>query len=135
MAAWRSRSKRGLAPSQEVRRPLPQWEARRRRAARRHRAARRRPPWPRSPLSAPSAPHGPPCCPLPGLAAAPAAWRAAAWGRGRDPPATVRGRPQGGRRPCDVAARPTHVSLLPQLWRDPPASSLGRKHGPTLLNE
>eukprot|EP00964_Phaeocystis_antarctica_P001524 scaffold810_cov49-Phaeocystis_antarctica.AAC.2 len=75
-----------------------QWAPRRQRAAR-----RRRPPWPLSQPSAPSAPRGPPCCPRPGLAAAPAAWRAAAWGRARDRPATVRGRPQVGRRPCDLA--------------------------------
>eukprot|EP00964_Phaeocystis_antarctica_P031681 scaffold17914_cov62-Phaeocystis_antarctica.AAC.1 len=91
-----------------------QWSARRRRAARRQRP--RWPPWPRSLPSAPSAPRGPPCCPLPGLAAAPAAWRVAAWGRGRGRRATARGRPQGGRRPCEDARSHT-------------ASSLGRKGG------
>eukprot|EP00964_Phaeocystis_antarctica_P123245 scaffold86895_cov39-Phaeocystis_antarctica.AAC.1 len=89
-----------------------QWGARRRRSAR-----RRRPPWPCSLPSVPSAPRGPPCCKHPGLAAAPAAWRAAAWGRARDRPATVRGRPPRGRRPCDVAnapgSRPTHAA---QVW-------------------
>eukprot|EP00964_Phaeocystis_antarctica_P144481 scaffold110270_cov62-Phaeocystis_antarctica.AAC.4 len=74
MAAWHSRSKRGSAPAtrSKARRPRLQRVARRQWAARR----RRQPPWPRPPLSAPSAPsapRGPPCCPLPDLAAAPAA--------------------------------------------------------------
>eukprot|EP00964_Phaeocystis_antarctica_P130029 scaffold93846_cov57-Phaeocystis_antarctica.AAC.2 len=52
--------------------------------------------WPRSQLSAPSAPRAPPWCPLPGLAAAPAAWRAAAFDRGRYQPLAGHARPQGG---------------------------------------
>eukprot|EP00964_Phaeocystis_antarctica_P090376 scaffold57810_cov66-Phaeocystis_antarctica.AAC.5 len=94
----------------------PRWQraARRRWAARRRAARRRRPPWRRSPPSAASAPRGPPCCPLPGLAAAPAAWRAAAWGRARDQPAIARGRPPRGRRPCDSLQRDPHTR--PQVW-------------------
>ena len=48
-------------------------------------------------------------------AAAPAAWRAAAWGRARDEPAAARGRPPGGgRQPCGrrsvrVAAPPRRL--------------------------
>eukprot|EP00964_Phaeocystis_antarctica_P162394 scaffold136588_cov208-Phaeocystis_antarctica.AAC.1 len=57
---------------------------------------------PRSPPSVHSAPREPPWCPLPGLTAAPAAWRAAAWGRGRDQRRAVHARPQGGRRACRV---------------------------------
>eukprot|EP00964_Phaeocystis_antarctica_P082579 scaffold51825_cov61-Phaeocystis_antarctica.AAC.6 len=124
----------------EVRRPRLQRAVRRRRAAVRQRAVRqRRPrphrrtpkrhartpkswharearagrgrPWqPRSRPSVPSAPRGPPCCPRPGLAAAPAAWRAEAWVRARDPPATVRGRPPGGRRPCEEGDRDPHTA-------------------------
>eukprot|EP00964_Phaeocystis_antarctica_P163680 scaffold140289_cov105-Phaeocystis_antarctica.AAC.1 len=63
------------------------------------------------------APRGPPCCPLLGPAAAPSAWRAAAWGRGRDRRATVRGRPPEGRRPCGVA-NATHASSLGRKTRD-----------------
>eukprot|EP00964_Phaeocystis_antarctica_P017936 scaffold9959_cov66-Phaeocystis_antarctica.AAC.1 len=114
-AAWRSRSKRGSAAATRsaARRPRPQRVARRqaarwqRVALRQRAAAQWRPPWPHSRPSVPSAPRGPPCCPLPGLAAARAAWRAAAWGRARDPRATARGRPPGGRRPCDASPTPS----------------------------
>eukprot|EP00964_Phaeocystis_antarctica_P023722 scaffold13254_cov51-Phaeocystis_antarctica.AAC.1 len=66
-AAGSSRCKRGSAPQAKACRP------------RRQRAARpRRPCQPRSRPSAPPAPRGPPWWPLPGLVAAPEAWRAAA---------------------------------------------------------
>ena len=92
-AAWRSRSKRGSAQRSEARRLDSAADGA---AAAAGSAVAPRPCSP--PPSAPPAPRAPPCCPLPGPAAAPAAWRAAAWGRARDEPGAARGRPQGFRR-------------------------------------